>query len=138
MRFEPTLDHTIGCSPRAPAEARRAVEGLGAEVDIALIRDVQLVVSELVTNSVRHSGSNEPIRLRAWARPSGLKVEIADGGDGFEPPAAGGDGREAEGGRGLLILDALAERWGVTSDARTCVWFEVAQRPSGGRRAQTG
>ena len=123
--FEPTLDRTIECSLRAPAEARRAVEDLADELDARLVADIQLVVSELVTNSVRHSGSDQAIRLRAWLRSSGVKVEIADGGYGFEP-----DDRErdhaAEGGRGLLILEALAERWGVQHDTRSRVWFELS------------
>lgn len=124
-RFDPALDTTIDCSPRAPSDARRAVDQLAAEVDAALLRDVQLLVSELVTNSVRHSGSGAAIRLRVWARPSGLEVEVADGGPGFAAaPARARD--EAEGGRGLVIVDALAERWGVRSGPRTRVWFEVA------------
>ena len=94
---------------------------MGREV----LRDVQLLVSELVTNSVRHSGSPEPIRLRAWLRSGGLKVEIADGGSSFEAGPRGA-GRDAEGGRGLMILEVLAERWGVSHDARSRVWFEIA------------
>ena len=49
-----------------------------------MLRDAQLLVSELVTNSIKHSGSDDPIRLRVWTRSSGLKVEVADGGFGFE------------------------------------------------------
>jgi anti-sigma regulatory factor (Ser/Thr protein kinase) len=135
--FEPTLDRTIECTLRAPAEARRACEQLAPEVEQAVLRDVQLVVSELVTNSVRHSGSGEPIRLRAWAKANGLKVEIADAGRGFEPADDAGD-VESEGGRGLLILESLADRWGVNLDAYTRVWFEISQRRQSGRRAQAG
>jgi anti-sigma regulatory factor (Ser/Thr protein kinase) len=134
--FEPTLDRAIECTPRAPAEARRALEQLDRDVDSSLLRDLQLIVSELVTNSVRHSGSGEPLRLRAWWRPSGLKVEVADGGTGFEADA-GGRGDSAEGGRGLLILDRLAERWGVANDTRNRVWFEVALSPSRAPRGLT-
>ena len=126
--FDPALDATIEFSSRAPGIARRAVEELAADVDAGVLRDAQLLVSEIVTNSVKHSGSDHPIRLRAWARPSGLKVEIADGGFGFEAEQrkdAGDDG----GGRGLLILEALADRWGVSSDARARVWFELSPRP---------
>lgn len=90
------------------------------------LRDVQLLVSELVTNSVRHSGSSEPIHLRAWLGSGGLRVEIADGGSSFEAGPAGAAGHDGEGGRGLMILDALAERWGVSHDARSRVWFEIA------------
>ena len=125
--FEPTLDRTIASTPRAPAEARRAVEELAPELEGGVIADIQLIVSELVTNSVRHSGSDQPVRLRAWLRSSGVKVEIADGGLGFVPAGRRPD-HISEGGRGLLILEALAERWGVQSDTRSRVWFELSPR----------
>ena len=137
MGFGPTLDRTIASTPRAPAEARRAFEELVPEIENGMLRDVQLLVSELVTNSVRHSGSDEPIRLRAWAKANTLKVEIVDGGFGFEPAGPGAAGAD-EGGRGLMILEALTERWGVACDATTRVWFELAQRPRTGRHAQAG
>lgn len=126
--FDPALDAKIECSSRAPAEARRVVEALAAEIEPAVLRDMQLLVSEVVTNSVRHSGSNDAIRLRVWTRPSRLKVEIADGGFGFDADGLDPEGG-GEGGRGLLILDALADRWGVSPDARGRVWFELAPRP---------
>jgi anti-sigma regulatory factor (Ser/Thr protein kinase) len=132
--FAPTLDMTLDSSPRAPAEARRAVEDLGCDldltdpVDITLLRDAQLLVSELVTNSVRHSGSDGPIRVRAWVREADLRMEIADCGAGFEKEL-GPTEEHAESGRGLLILDALTDRWGVSRDAHTRVWFEMGRRP---------
>lgn len=128
------MDATIEPTPRAPAVARRVVEELADELDPGILRDAQLLVSEVVTNSVKHSGSDEPIRLRVWARRRGLKVEIADGGYGFEA-AAPPDPFEAEGGRGLLILDSLADRWGVSRDARARVWFELSPRPISGAQA---
>jgi anti-sigma regulatory factor (Ser/Thr protein kinase) len=133
---DPTVDQTIACSPQAPGVARRAVEELGADVDPGLLRDAQLLISEVVTNSIKHSGSDDPIRLRVWAQPSGLKVEVADGGFGFDAgtPADAGDG---EGGRGLLILETLADRWGTTCDVRARVWFELSPRPVS-RAAQAG
>lgn len=140
--FAPRLDRTLESSARAPSEARRAVEDLAPDLDltdpldIALLRDVQLLVSELVTNSVRHSGSDDAIRLRAWIRESGLRVEIADGGFGFEKES-GPTTENAESGRGLLILDSLTDRWGVSRDAHARVWFEIGRRSESGRRSQT-
>lgn len=139
--FAPRLDRTIESSPRAPSEARRAVEGLAAEFDlsdprdIALMRDAQLLVSELVTNSVRHSGSDDPIRVRAWLRDKGLKLEISDGGFGFERTRESSS-PDAVSGRGLLILDSLTDRWGISRDTHTRVWFELSHRPQSGRRHQ--
>jgi anti-sigma regulatory factor (Ser/Thr protein kinase) len=134
--FDPALDATIEFSPRAPAIARRAVDELATEVDQGVLRDTQLLVSEIVTNSIRHSGSEEAIRLRVWTRRGGLKVEITDGGFGFESgPLA--DAGEDEGGRGLVILEAVADRWGVSRDARARVWFELSARPAS-RSARAG
>lgn len=130
--FAPRLDRRIDSTPRAPAEARRAVEELAPALDlsdsveVALLRDVQLLVSELVTNSVRHSGSDAPIQLRAWVRETDLRFEVADGGFGFDKDH-GDPELDAESGRGLLILDTLTDRWGVSRDARTHVWFEIAR-----------
>ena len=134
--FDPLLDATIECSALAPRVARHAVEGLAAEVDPAVLDDAQLLVSEVVTNSVRHSGCDDPIRVRIWSCPGGVKVEIADGGFGFEARRPGA-AHDAEGGRGLMILDALADRWGVSHDARVRVWFELSPRPAG-REVQAG
>jgi anti-sigma regulatory factor (Ser/Thr protein kinase) len=133
--FVPALDATIESTPRAPAEARRAVEGLAREIEPGVLRDAQLLVSEVVTNSIRHSGCDDPIGLRVWLRRCGLKVEVADGGFGFEAEDVGAGGRDAEGGRGLMIVEALADRWGVNRDRRTRVWFELSPRPVGGARA---
>ena len=133
--FVPALDATIESSPRAPAEARRAVEELAREVEPGVLRDAQLLVSEVVTNSIRHSGSEDPIGLRVWLRRTGVKVEIADGGYGFEADEVAASD-DAEGGRGLMIVEALADRWGVDCDRRTRVWFELSRRPL--PRAQAG
>jgi anti-sigma regulatory factor (Ser/Thr protein kinase) len=116
--------------------ARRAVEELAPKIDDGLLRAAQLLVSEVVTNSIKHSGSDDPIRLRVWTQSSGLKVEVADGGFGFEAGSFG-PRNDAEGGRGLMILDALADRWGTRRDARARVWFELSPRPVT-RTAQAG
>lgn len=129
--FDPAVDATIDCDPRAPAIARRAVEEVAENVDPGVLRDAQLLVSEVVTNSIKHSGSDDPIQLRVWERATGLKIEVADGGFGFEPAEPSTPGEE-EGGRGLLILETLADRWGTSRDARARVWFEVSPRPVSG------
>lgn len=111
------------------------MEKLAREIEPGVLRDAQLLVSEVVTNSIRHSGSDDPIGLRVWLRSSGVKVEIADGGFGFDAGEIGARD-DAEGGRGLMIVEALADRWGVTRDRRTRVWFELT--PGQVSRAQAG
>ena len=86
-----------------------------------------LLVSELVTNAMRHGG--EPIRLVAHTTQSGLRVEVYDGNsDAF--PAIRDIRPDAPGGRGLRLVDALADRWGTTEVAGDgkCVWFEIDGR----------
>ena len=135
--FDPAVDETIDATPEGPGTARRAVEALAPAIDTGVLRDAQLLVSELVTNSIKHSRCDDPVRLRVWTRSSGLKVEVADGGCGFEAGSPVGPRDDAEGGRGLLILETLADRWGVEHDARTRVWFELSPRPVS-RAAEAG
>src|SRR4051794_31751980 len=105
-------------SPWAPSDARDAIaRWLSGQVDEPLIDDVVLVVSELVTNSVRHAGASadDPIRVRAQAVNRWLQVEVEDAGRGGEVvrrPARPG----RLGGNGLNIVDKLAVRWGVSRD----------------------
>ncbi len=82
-----------------------------------------LLVSELVTNAMRHGGA--PIRLIADITPSGVRVEVYDGNsDAF--PAVRDIAPDAPGGRGLRLVDALADRWGtLESGDGKCVWFEI-------------
>jgi anti-sigma regulatory factor (Ser/Thr protein kinase) len=112
----------------APAEARRAVAGWLEDVlDGRLLRDVELLVSELVTNGVRHATrrDGDAVDMDVLVSDDAVRVEVRDRGPGFEvselaPPPPG-----EPGGRGLLIVDRLASRWGVDTGASTCVWFEV-------------
>jgi serine/threonine-protein kinase RsbW len=84
---------------------------------------VLLLLSEVVTNSVRHSRAREtPIGVDASLVGNTVQVVVSDGGQGFAPRA-----REpsSSGGYGLFLLDARATRWGTSHDRRTRVWFEL-------------
>jgi anti-sigma regulatory factor (Ser/Thr protein kinase) len=85
-------------------------------------------VSELIANSVRHSGhgKTKDISLRASAEPEKVRVEVADAGAGFHHVRREPDPMET-GGRGLYLVDILADRWGIKGDPNTCVWFELAR-----------
>jgi anti-sigma regulatory factor (Ser/Thr protein kinase) len=123
------LDVTVDADPTAAREARRAVASGG------LVSSVQeptllLLVSELVSNSVRHAGlrEDERIRLRARFERECTYVEVCDEGRTGRVPAKrpNGDALEA-GGLGLVLVDEMADRWGVArTDDETCVWFELA------------
>jgi anti-sigma regulatory factor (Ser/Thr protein kinase) len=82
-----------------------------------------------VTNSVRHGGSGEGdwIGFEVALSPSALRVEVSDKGPGFDPAPERPTPDEVAG-RGLFLVDALADRWG-SADGGTRVWFEV-DRPA--------
>lgn len=120
----------------APGAARRSLEALSASVDRKVVEDATLLVSELVTNSVRH-GDLDPgdtIELRAGSTPRGLRVEVSDPGSGFDP--AGVPAPNGRGGWGLWLMDRIATRWGVSREDGGRVWFEL-EAVSAGRRPGT-
>ena len=127
VRWE--LPREVEAPFRARQVVRELTEGLRWRA-----ADVVLVVSELVTNSVRHA-VGAPIELRARRTPDALEVEVCDPMPGFDPPTA--DMEKAslgEGGVGLAIVDVLADDWGIRSNGQACVWarFEIGDgaRPS--------
>jgi anti-sigma regulatory factor (Ser/Thr protein kinase) len=108
--------------------ARLAVrEELGEALPRRQLADIELLVSELATNSVRHAGcgESEEIAIEADVEPDRVRVRLFDAGQGFEahtpaPPAKG-----AAGGYGLVLLERLSDRWGVQRENGFNVWFEV-------------
>jgi anti-sigma regulatory factor (Ser/Thr protein kinase) len=89
--------------------------------------DVLLLVTELVSNAVRHAevGPEQYLRVELRFSPRRVRVEVVDPGSGFTPaqgPSRGGE----SGGWGLFLVDRIAHRWGVRRTASgTCVWFEI-------------
>jgi anti-sigma regulatory factor (Ser/Thr protein kinase) len=121
-----TLHMTGG--PTAPARARKALGSL--ERTIAELRpDVDLLVSELVSNSVLHADA-EHVEVHAVAHTGGVHVEVSDPGAGFDRDEARRvPSLSGEGGYGLNIVDAVANRWGVTRERSARVWFEIDRAP---------
>jgi anti-sigma regulatory factor (Ser/Thr protein kinase) len=118
--------------PSAPSLARRTLaRWLVDRVDRRILEDATLLVSELVTNAVRHSGANGAIDMTVAVRGDHLRVEVSDPGEGFARPAVGEPPPDALGGRGLLIVDRVAASWGVTEGRPTRVWFELSPRERG-------
>ena len=118
-----TLSVDILRDPTAPSVARRAVEGLSGVVADDLIPDVKLLVSELITNSVKYGGEGA-LRLNIDADgPRKLRAEVVDQGVGFVPVARDRPATEV-GGWGLHLVQTLSNRWGV-HEGSTHVWFEI-------------
>ena len=121
---------TLPVAPEAAAEARHALDGLAGQVPDGRIRDVRLLVSELVTNAVRHANldTGDVIELVIELADAALRVEVRDPGGGFVPSAPSPDPTRPSG-WGLYLVAELADRWGVDSEEETLVWFEL-DRPA--------
>jgi len=122
--------------PSAAAAARAALAALERPIDPEVMEDVRLLVSELVTNSVRHSATAPPdtVRLDVQVDARRVRVEVCDPGSGFEPHPRPPD-HSRVGGWGLYLVERLADRWGVARDNLTRVWFEIDRgRGTAGRR----
>ena len=117
------LNSQLPGGPTAPREARQLLETAGIDTP-----ELSLLVSEVVTNSVRHGGCDESaeVEMRVAADGDRIAVAICDTGPGFEqrPPAPNS---EEGGGYGLFLVEQLAERWGVERNGQTCVWFELSR-----------
>ena len=122
-----TWDTRFRCGAEGVRSARSAVRRhLSHELGGPRLADVELLVSELATNSVRHGegGEDGQVRLEAAVTDECVRLRLCDEGEGFEPavPKPRPDG---SGGFGLVLLDRLADRWGVQRNGGFCVWFEV-------------
>jgi anti-sigma regulatory factor (Ser/Thr protein kinase) len=124
------VERRLSAAPEAAAEARRALDDLGGELPGGRMRDVRLLVSELVTNAVRHAdlAGEDVIELVIELADHRLRVEVHDPGGGFVPSAPSPDPARPSG-WGLYLVAELADRWGVDSEDETLVWFEL-DRPA--------
>jgi anti-sigma regulatory factor (Ser/Thr protein kinase) len=93
-----------------------------------LLSDVRLLVSEVVTNSVKHAGAgpDDSITMEVVIRSDVVRIEVSDFGEGFEPPTPNPD-PDQDAGWGLFLVEQIADRWGVRSEGGTSVWFELAR-----------
>jgi anti-sigma regulatory factor (Ser/Thr protein kinase) len=118
-----TIDVELPSTSAAPARARGALDRIASRLAPDRLRDVRLLVSELVTNAVRHAGG-DVVRLIVALRGGVLRVEVHDPGHGFVVKDAPDDPLRASG-WGLVLVGELADRWGVDGAPRTRVWFEI-------------
>lgn len=113
----------------APGAARMIVTHcLSGLVTHRILRDAELLVSELVTNSVVHGqlSADETVLVSIYVAADALRFEIDNPGTaGVVALAPGHEARH--GGFGLKLVDLLAARWGVSRRASTNVWFELSR-----------
>jgi anti-sigma regulatory factor (Ser/Thr protein kinase) len=123
------LERQLPVSPEAASEARQALKDFDDAAFDGRLRDVRLLVSELVTNAVRHADldAGDTIVLVIDLGADSLRVEVHDPGGGFVPRAPAPDPARPSG-WGLYLVAELADRWGVDSDDQTLVWFELDRR----------
>jgi serine/threonine-protein kinase RsbW len=123
----------LPAEPRAAGAARMVItHWLRGQCPERVVADARLVISELVTNSVRHAGMgpDDAIRLRIELTHGGVRVQVEDpGGEGVVAPRR--PDLNGGGGMGLNIVVALATRWGVVRDRTTRVWAELTWPASG-------
>ena len=116
--------------PLAPSRARAEVrEALSERLEDDDIATVVLLTSELVTNAVVHpkGAPDSLVGLRIGVYEGGVRVEVEDGGEGFDPAAPAVT--TPYGGRGLFLVDRCSTSWGARPTdgergPRFCVWFE--------------
>lgn len=127
-----TIDLHLSSGVEAPAAARHALAELSGTVPGGMLEDLRLLVSELVTNSVRHAdqGPDGWIDLRVSAGGRAVRVEVSDPGPGLrEPRPASAPSADRVSGRGLYLVAQIADRWGADREGCTHVWFEIDRGP---------
>ena len=131
---EPRLDDSqaeltvsVPASPEAGTALRRAVRALDRWFGETTADDVDLLVTELATNGVKHADAEcgcDRITLDARVDMGRLRVAVRDCGRGFTPARRAPD-REEPGGWGLMLVEDIADSWGVDREPTTTVWFEL-------------
>jgi anti-sigma regulatory factor (Ser/Thr protein kinase) len=141
-RLEPTSAHHLADGTWPVDDVQQVRLSLGATIDAAVLArqgagellfdrlsereliDTLLMVSELVTNAVRYPIVAAPatVHVHVAVADACVRVEVYDGGHGFDVPAELPTGI---GGLGLVIVDRASSRWGVSDGPPNCVWFEL-------------
>jgi len=121
---------SIAGGPSAPRAARDAVvQRLDGSLSPARRETLRLLVSELVTNCVLHAGADAAshINLAVSLSPGAVRVEVSTAAPSFALRSSPVTTSETPGGRGLCIVDTLAQRWGIAPQAPNTVWFELEE-----------
>lgn len=109
-----------------PAARRLACDFAARFLDTKQFKAFELVVTEVVSNAVRHGGvPGDQIRMAITPKDGFMCVQVTDPGPGLVPKP-GALEADVDGGFGLFIVEHLTRRWGVTREnSQTRVWFEL-------------
>jgi anti-sigma regulatory factor (Ser/Thr protein kinase) len=125
--FEISLDPAPAAATTACTEV---TERLAASLGSRMLEDVRLLVTELITNALRHGklSPGDHVSVKASIDEGVVRIEVTDpGNDGEVAPRAPGP---RGGGYGLYLVDRLAKRWGVDRHEGTTVWCELSPDPA--------
>jgi anti-sigma regulatory factor (Ser/Thr protein kinase) len=116
------LEPVAGSVPRAREIVREVAAPL---MDASQHANLELALTEIVSNAVRHSGAADEIVLALTRKDAFLCVRVTDGGSGLVP-RPGAMATEPGAGFGLFLVEQLTRRWGMTREGgKTRVWFEI-------------
>ncbi len=118
----------LPAEPASIAQARRAVDVLGPGIGAEVLPDLRLLVSEVVTNAVRHASADTDAHVLLVAeRGEGcVRIEVHDEGRGFAAPLQPFPRTGGTSGWGLFLVQRLARSWGTEPAPGAHVWFELA------------
>jgi len=124
---------TFPAIPQSIHAARRFATDALAGQPSAVLEPVELMVSELATNCIRHERMSFYITISSSTQE--VRVEVTDSGSGV--PTMRSPGPNDPSGRGLQIVDMLADHWGIEPEvpAGKTVWFDLALASTGNPRA---
>jgi anti-sigma regulatory factor (Ser/Thr protein kinase) len=122
---------SLPAAPSAPTTARMEITSrLSQRITRGALEDVRLLLTELVTNALRHAGvgPGDEIGVKAEVSEGSVRIEVHDPGrDGpvkMRPPGSQG------GGYGLFLVERLTSEWGVERRDGTTVWAELSLGPA--------
>ena len=121
-------DQALRARPMSVGESRRYVRGrLAGVLGPERLAEAELLTSELVTNAVRHAALHDGafIRVEVEVDPQAVQVSVVDSGSGFDFGKILWKPRDDAGGWGLILVEKLADRWGIDPASPHSVWFQM-------------
>lgn len=122
------LELSISSRPAAVPAVRRSADGLASALAEDASGRLRLLISEIVSNAVLHGSTDEaaPLTARVFISEDKIRVEVSDAGGGLTEPASADRYGDREGGFGLKLVEALADRWGSEEhNGQHTLWFEL-------------